>query len=212
MSTNKEENQRVNELGKIELDILSAFFPFVDEIKSTKEIEQVVCYSHERVHTVLKKLEKKGFVLKKSLGNVNIFRLNKQKPELFFIYVYYIEKRKARVRLNDGLFQSMQDLLHVCGVGEFSAAILESPVEYAGKKIKFLYLLNSLERTNEYKHNLTGKSNLFDEMMVLSVKEFEELKSSNHEFYRRIIDSSVVLSGIDNFYCHVFNGGRRAYE
>ena len=212
MSTKKEGNQRLNELRKTELDILSAFFPFVDEIKSTKEIEQEVCYSHERVHTVLKNLVRRGFVSKKSLGNVNIFKLNKRRSELFFIYVYFLEKRKGRVRLNDELLQSMRNLLHVHGTGEFSAAVFEKPIECAGKNIKFLCLFNSLEKAEKHRLNLTENSDLSNEMMVLSIKEFEQIKHSDQEFYRRIIDNSVVLFGIENFYCQIFNRGGRLYE
>lgn len=212
MSTNKEDNRRLNELGKAELDILSAFFPFVDEIKSTKEIEQEVYYSHERVHTVLRKLERRGFVSKKSLGNVNIFKINRRRPELFFIYVYYLEKRKGRLKINNELFQSIRDLLHAYGAGEFSAAVFENPIEYAGKIVKSFYLFNSSEKANEHRFNLTGKSDVANEMMVLSLKEFEQIKHSNQEFYRRIVDNSVVLFGIENFYCQIFNGGGGIYE
>lgn len=82
-----------------ELDILASFFPLANKVYTTKDIEKKSGYSHERVHTILSKLEKEGKLKRRSFGRTNVYKLQIS-SELFLAYVYFNEERRRSAKLS----------------------------------------------------------------------------------------------------------------
>lgn len=81
-------------LTETELKVLSVFFPEGTE-RTTREIEGRSGYSHERVYSMLKALEKKGVLLKKSVGKALVYSIKKIDDSAYFSFIYYCLNRKG---------------------------------------------------------------------------------------------------------------------
>lgn len=187
-------------LSRAELDIASSFFPFLDEIKTTKEIERETAYSHERVHNILQKLEKEGFLSKKNLGNVNIFKFNGNKRESFFIYLYYLEKKKARLA-SCGLRGDLHEFINRNKKDFLSILFFENSINYEKKEINFFCLGKC-----SAKNGMSKGCNL--DYAASSIEELRVLNETNPELYKQIIEKAIVLTGADHFYSYIYNGGK----
>lgn len=83
-------------MSLIELEILASFFPNVSKIRTASGIEKKTSYSHERVYTTLKKLEKNGKIIRQEVGRTNVYRLNLSN-DLFLPYVYFNDQIKNEI-------------------------------------------------------------------------------------------------------------------
>ena len=158
-------------LTHAELDILASFFPDIEEIRTTKDIEKAVNYSHERVHTILHNLEKKGLVTKRDLGNVNSFKINK-KPELFFVYAYSAEKIKEKLVLKDETREFLDELLKFNAACLHSILFFEKPIEYNGKLFNILCLTWKTEKETHYSKPAAKKDS---SVLFMALEEFEKI-------------------------------------
>lgn len=82
-----------------ELEILSSFFPLPFKAYTTMDVEKRSGYSHERVHTILSKLEKEGKIKKRTFGRTNVYNL-RISPDLFLAYVYFNDQRRKAAKLD----------------------------------------------------------------------------------------------------------------
>jgi len=221
MSISKKERGK-EEFSKAELNIISSFFPLLDEIKTTKDIESITRYSHERVHTLLTLLEKKGLVIKRDLGNVNVFRVNKSASELFFIWVYYLERLKKEHSIDRILMEDLLKIIDCHKFGCLSVAAFNNSFKYKGKESKFLFLIHSLRQSDLQSGKLSQELKDFldsfpesnvniDDVLLISSDDFAELRSSNQDIYQKMLESSIVFGGVENYYIHAYNGGHRKH-
>ena len=169
-----------------ELKILAGFFPYAHRIYSTKDIEKRSRYSHERAHTTLSKLEKSGFVLRQKLGNVNIYRLNLEKKELFLAFLYYMSSSKRDLNLCD-IEEQFAD-------AEVSIYLPKEAV-IDGKSVNLIAL------------GLAGQ-NSQEKVLQLKEEEFFSRLTSSRSFYETVA-AGIVFQGYEKFYDLVCRKGSR---
>ncbi len=166
-----------------ELKILSSFFPVADKIYTTKEIERISGYSHERVHTILCNLEKNKVLTRRNLGKVNIYKLNKGSSQMFLAYVFAIEKRK-----NQYFTENPER-------AEFYSKI----VKLLGTKCNAIIALPSLGEIICISENGISDVNIVDGRTKIKLLTPDELRSivQDKELYANIVRNGLILSGID---------------
>lgn len=169
-----------------ELLILSSFFPLVNRAYSTKEIELRSGYSHERAHTTLNLLEKDSLLKKRNYGNVNLYRLNLEKRELFLVFVFYMNSIKKKLKIGHSLDIDFDERLH---------SVIHLP-----KKDAFLYIL----KDNISKSEITGTKN----SCLMHESEFVSRLQQESSFFEDMA-SSIVINGYERFYELVFRKGSR---
>ena len=82
-------------MKEIEIKILASFFPKAEKEYTTKEIEKISGYSHERVYTTLLSLTKQSYLIRRKIGKAYVFKLNLAK-DLILPFIYFQTKRNEK--------------------------------------------------------------------------------------------------------------------
>jgi len=179
-------------MQEVELKILKSFFPFIDNLYTTKEIENRSGYSHERVHNVLNELINKGMVIKQMVGRSNVYRFNKIHPDFLLVYAYYLSEKRKKFE-KDPDMKIVNEIIERIGDRHKSIVIFER-----NKNLNVLCISDKIN-VDEIASELADRPSI-----VLSVDEFNEMKDKDREFFNNIVESGIALDGIEFFHKLVY--------
>jgi hypothetical protein len=191
-------------LKDVELKILASFFPRAHRAYVAKEIEQRSGYSHERVFNTLRNLEKKKCLVIEKIKKTNLYGLRLERPEIFFSFVYFVENRKKKFfdkwpiirRFSEELVRRVGKNCD-CMVLSFSEEeknVVEGPIKavLVAKVIDSELEKFCLALAKKYDLNITP--------ILLEIGEFEKLRRNDLPLYRELMESSILLRGLEIFY------------
>ncbi|MFH1423009.1 MAG: hypothetical protein ABIH42_09900 [Planctomycetota bacterium] len=184
-----------------EFRILASFFPETGRIRTTKDIEQISGYSHERVHTILTELEKKGSVIRRKFGRVNVYKLNTTANTLL-PYVFFMEKEKdafssSNAVLNDKIIDIVSKVEDFC-----DALVLTR----SGEKSKINFLCFLKEDNGSIRKKVAGV--VGKNVVFMKISEFVHASKQ----MRETAINGIVLSGIDTFHRIAYRRGNENAE
>ncbi len=177
-----------------QLIILASFFPDTNRIRTTKDIENISGYSHERAHTILTDLERKGFVVRRKLGKVNVYRLNLLRP-VFLAYLFFVEKeREKRFDSNQALAEKLEK------ISSDAEDLCDSLVFVQSKdKMDFVCLLRDNDAESRRKvSDVVGKN--------VNFVKTSEFHGAGKELRDSVLNG-LVISGTEIFYRTVYRRG-----
>ncbi len=191
-------------LSEKEIRIIICFLPFLDSY-TTKEIEEKSKYSHERVYTILMSLVNKNYLVKRKTGKTYLFSVNKNKDILLPYVHFHIKRTEKFLELKPVFLKNMlsefikkiynDNLISVVLFGSYAKG-----KERKSSDIDILcvarrkYNIEKVALSLEYKYNKKVTP------IVILSKDFENMKKDNPAFYKDLIESGIILYGIESFY------------
>jgi hypothetical protein len=127
-------------LSEKELRVLASFFPSLQP-KTSKEIELSTKISHEPAFRVLEALVKKGYLLRRKIGNTNLFHYN-HSDESYLIYAFYAAMRQHEFKRGNLMVHSaLKELLrehrvHCAALNEGNIIVVSDNAHTIGQKLK----------------------------------------------------------------------------
>ena len=187
-------------LNEAELKVLSAFFPEGIE-RTTKEIEERSGYSHERVYSTLKSLEKIGILVRKRVGKTLLYYIKKFDDTIYLAFIYYsISRKNSFVERHPSIWKALDEFINKA---ELDMAILFGSYSKgeAGKRsdVDVLCVGGNTE-TERIALSLRHKYNIRITPIVITRRDFVSIKTENPEFWEELIKFGIVLKGYELFY------------
>lgn len=193
-----------NVLNSNELAILACFLPNSDN-RTTKEIEMLSGFSHERAYTFLMGLAKKNYLKSRQVGRAYMFSLNEDANLLLPFFNFQFERKEkffsgkqkaAKPALEEFLKKIENDSL-------VSLILFGNYVR--GKKteketLDLLCIMNEKYKVDNIAVSIEYSFGRRLKPIVMTPEEFRKTKSDKPDFYIDVIDSGIVMYGIESFY------------
>ena len=194
-------------LSDIELNILGGFFPRPNQ-RLLSVIQRQISYPSEEVYTTLKKLEQRKIIDIMGIGGTTVFTLHLDTDEAQDGYQFYVKIRQSEYRARyEHIVKQVDDYIKSvnCDIvllgGSYAQGIADQndPV----------YILGIVERdVSENRHLTEGKDPITSEesdKINIEYKEkyiadFKDMKISDAEYFREIVNFYFPLVGIKFYY------------
>ena len=188
-----------------EIKIMECFFPFLEKSHTTKEIETISGYSHERVYNILMGLVKKGYLLKRKVGKTYLFSANLKK-DLLLPFIHFQTKRKGKFlkfksvfvkNLLDEFVEKItnDDLISITVFGSYAKG-----EERQESDIDLLCIVRKKYPIEKIALSLTHKYNRKITPVIVLARDSPNMKKDNPTFYEDLIKFGVILYGMEFFY------------
>ncbi|MDD5447369.1 MAG: nucleotidyltransferase domain-containing protein [Methanocellales archaeon] len=191
-------------LNETELRILSAFFPEGIE-RTTKEMEDLSGYSHERAYSTLKTLEEKGVLSKKKVGKALVYSIKKFDDMVYLSFAYHSLNRKDRfIKKYPSAWKAIEEFINKTKLEMVVLFGSYSKDEAKEKSDVDLLCVNGNSETEKIALSLRHKYNLRMSTVIVRKEDFQNIKSENPELWDELIKFGVVLKGQELFYDLVY--------
>jgi predicted nucleotidyltransferase len=196
-------------MKEIEIKILATFFPYAEREYTTKEIETISNYSHERVYTTLLKLAEKGYLIKRKVGKAYVFRLNLAK-DLLLPYLYFQTEKYDKFLKS--LKTSEKNLLTEF-INKISSPNLVSCIVFGSyakgeqredSDIDILCIAAKRYDIEGVALSLRHKYGKRISPLVIQAKDFKNIKKENPTFFLELKQFGIVVYGREMFYNLVY--------
>ncbi len=190
-------------LSSREISVLSAFFPEA-EPRTAAEIQKRCGYSHERVHSALKDLEKEGIVTYKAVGKTLLYSIH----DFGAAYISYIQRalnKKAQfisrypqlVPMLDEFFKKTQpDLLILFGSYARLQPTKNSDLDILCVNPKKEPERSAAEISHRYGFKLAPAP--------VSLEEFPKIRQDNPELWKSLKHEGILWKGHEFFYDRMY--------
>jgi len=186
-------------LSEIELAMLSAFFPEGEE-RTTKEIENRSGYSHERVHSTLNALEKKGLLSKKRFGRTLVYSIARFNEKIFLAFAFFsIDKKERFVKEQPSVSKALEELIDK---SKPDLAVLFGSYARGDAKERSdidILCVNGTE-VEKTALSLRHRYNLKIAPLIVKKQDFKNIRSENPVFWNELLKSGVILKGHELFF------------
>ncbi len=194
----------IDMLNETELKILSAFFPEGTE-RTTKEIETRSGYSHERAYSTLKTLEEKGFLSKKRVGRALVYSIRKFDDTVHLSFAYYSINRKNHfIEKYSSVWKAVEEFVNRTDLELVILFGSYSRDEAKEKSDVDILCVNGNSSTEKIALSLRHKYNLRIAPVIVSKKDFKNIKSENPELWDELIEFGIIIKGQESFYNLVY--------
>lgn len=190
-------------LSKNELEIMSSFFPLLEE-KSAKDIEIAVKLSHEPVFRTLKLLAEKGHLKLRKAGRTNLYSFVLAEDS-YLVFTYHMTKRMQSFKnSNSLLFKRIQEF---SGLSKCESVILFG--SYAkGEQARLsdvdLLCVGCPQDVEKIARAFRTKYNISISPIAMKRDDFRKIRDENPAFYREMISFGIVLLGLEFFFREVY--------
>lgn len=191
-------------LNETELKILAAFFPEGAE-RTTKEIEEISGYSHERAYSTLRGLEEKKILFKKPVGKTLLYSIKRFDDSVYFAFTYYsINKKDSFVKKYPHVWKAVEEFIDktkpemVVLFGSYSKG------EAKERSDIDVLCINGNPETEKIALSLRHKYDLRITPVIISKEDFKKIRSDNPELWEEIVRFGIVLKGQEVFYNLVY--------
>jgi predicted nucleotidyltransferase len=186
------------------LEILAAFFPDPGE-KTTKEIEIASGYSHERVHSILTNLERKGILKKRKVGKTSVFSIVQFSDKEYFAFLFsqFIRKEKL-FKKSSAPFRAIEELIEKANTDiTILFGSYAKDEQRKGSDVDLLCIGSNL-KTEKIALALRHRYNIRITPTNVKMKEFQKIKTENPAFWSDLLNFGIVLSGTELFFKSVY--------
>jgi predicted nucleotidyltransferase len=190
-------------LIKNELDILSSFFPTLEE-KTSKSIEESVKLSHEPVFRTLKSLVKNGYLKVRKVGKTNVYKFVFNEDS-YLVYTYYMTKKLKSFKSSHSLlFKRIKEFAELT---ECESIILFG--SYAkGEETKRsdidVLCVGCSKDVEKIALSFKTKYNINISPVAVRKNSFKKIKTDNPAFYKDLIRFGIVFKGLEFFFREVY--------
>ena len=192
-------------MKEAEIKILASFFPRAEKEYTIKEIEKISAYSHERVYTTLLNLAKQGYLTKKRVGKTYTFKLNLKK-DLILPFFYFLTERNKRFFDSLKIFEKKlltefikqiysPDLISCIVFGSYAKG-----EQREDSDIDILCIVRKRYDIEKIALSLAHKYGKSISPVIISIKDFLNMKKENPTFFLELIEFGVILYGREMFY------------
>jgi len=186
-------------LNSREIEVLSSFFPEAEPITAS-QIQKRCGYSHERVHSALKTLEKEGIITSKPVGKAFLYSVRNFGAAYISSAHLALEKKEKfsnkfphLIKILDEFFaKTRPDLLIIFGSYARMQPLKESDLDILCANPKAQPERIAAEINHRYGFKLAPVS--------VSLEEFPKIRQDNPELWRSLKQGGVVWKGHEFFY------------
>ncbi len=193
------------ELSILEGAIISSFFPESAEI-TIKELKERINYSYERVNSALKSLTEKKIVFQKKMGRTLVYSLNLDNiyAEIGFNH-YMLEREIDFMKKHRNLYNAVkeirdnQDIWGIILFGSYSKR-----TETKQSDVDIICISDKKNETEHFVKSLKYKYNINFAPIVLSLRDFPDIKKDNPALWEDLKNYSIVFKGEEQFYYWIY--------
>jgi len=191
-------------LNEAEINMVAAFFPEGME-RTTKEIEKRSSYSHERVHSILNALCKKGVLKKRSAGKTSLYSIARFDDLVYLAFANYSVSRKTAfakkyprvaASLEEFVMKAKPDAAILFGSYPKGEAREDSDVD--------ALCIGEGENTESIALSLRHRYNLRINPVNVKRDDFRNIKKENPELWDDLIQFGIIFKGLELFYDLVY--------
>lgn len=192
-------------MKEIEIKILASFFPKAEKEYTTKEIEEISGYSHERVYTTLISLTRQDYLTKKIVGRTSLFKLNLTKNLLLpFLYFQMEKSKKFFNSLKISEKKLLTEFIKKISSSDLISAILFGSYAKGEQKkdsdIDILCIVRKRYDIEKIAISLKHKYGKQIAPIIVTAKDFPNMEKENLTFFLELKEFGIVLYGREGFY------------
>lgn len=190
-------------LSEKELLILSCFFPRLEN-RTSKELEKGSSLSHEPVFRILKNLVKKKYLKEKKIGKTNIYEFIFT-DETYLVFTYFMTKKLNNLKAkHKKIFNAIKEFIKL--VESRCVVLFGSYAKGTETPKSDIDLLVVSKNKNILKIASTFKTKyaLIIRPVVISPKDFKNIKKENPTFYNDLVEYGIIFDGFDFFFKEVY--------
>jgi predicted nucleotidyltransferase len=187
-------------LNETEINMVAAFFPEGVE-RTTKEMEKRSLYSHERVHSILNALCKKGVLKKRSAGKTSLYSIARFDDLVYLAFANYSVDRKTRFAkkypriasaIEELIMKAKPDATIIFGSYSKGEAQEDSDVD--------VLCLGEGGDADSIALSLRHRYNLRINPVNVKKENFRNIKKENQELWDDLIQFGIIFKGLELFY------------